>query len=309
MADTQIRFGKAVAVALTSSLALGLALAGGSAALAAAPAAQAFYDRTVMSVADARCRLFTPDLAAALDSARDQARSAALRSGVNQAVLAQTARRAEAKADAVACGSSDLATAAGRVRDAFAGYARLSSMTFPGDAAAWRAVRRGPADTPFWRLSQTTTMNGRPLTFGLTGGPGQGRRLVAMTDFGGAAPYAARLVARDPARAPEPYLDSFGSRGGAMGLQDRVPPRTAARVFSAEARSAADPRLLPGGAKAGVVFVFPDAAADAIAALDPREAVILEFLFTGQGRDGVRQAFIEVGDFAAGRAFLAVARR
>jgi len=305
MAHTQIRFGKAGAVAMT----VALGLVSGPAALAAAPAAQVFYERTVMSAAGARCRLFAPDLGAALDSARNQARSAALRSGVNQAVLAQTARRAEAKAGAVACGSPDLATAAGRVRDAFAGYARLSSMTFPGDAAVWRAVRRGPADTPFWRLAQTATMNGRPLTFGLTGGPGQGRGLVAMTDFGGAAPYAARLVARDPARAPEPYLDAFGSRGGPLQLEDRVPPRTAARVFSAEARGAADPRLLPGGGKTGVVFVFPDAAADAIAALDPREAVILEFLFTGRGKDVARQAFVEVGDFAAGRAFLAVARR
>ncbi len=80
-------------------------------------------------------------------------------------------------------------------------------------------------------------------------------------------------------------------------------------MFSAEARDAADPRLLPAGAKTGVAFVFPAAATDAIAALDPREAVILEFVFTGRGHDEVRRAFVEVGDFAAGRAFLAVARR
>ncbi len=210
MADRHFGFGQAG----TAALAFALALAGVQAAHAAAPAAEAFYERTVMSAADARCRLFTPDLAAALEAARDQARSAALRGGVGRAALDQTARRAQAKAGAVSCTSPDLTTAAGRVRAAFAGYARLTSMTFPGDAAAWRAVRQGPEDTPFWRLSQTASLNGQPLRFGLTGGPGEGGRLVAMTDFGGAAPYAARLVVRDPERAPEPYLDSIGSRGG-----------------------------------------------------------------------------------------------
>ena len=83
MADAHDRSGKTGAAAL----ALLLALACGRAALAAAPAAQAYYERTVMSAADARCRLFTPDLAAALESARDQARSAALRSGVDRTAL------------------------------------------------------------------------------------------------------------------------------------------------------------------------------------------------------------------------------
>jgi hypothetical protein len=40
--------------------------------------------------------------------------------------------------------------------------------------------------------------------------------------------------------------------------------------------------------------------------LDPREAVAVEFLFSG---DRVRTAYVEVGDFAAGRAFLQVAAR
>jgi hypothetical protein len=45
-------------------------------------------------------------------------------------------------------------------------------------------------------------------------------------------------------------------------------------------------------------------AADAMAALDPREAVVVEFVFTGRNGDVVRRAHVEVGDFAAGRAFL-----
>ena len=44
----------------------------------------------------------------------------------------------------------------------------------------------------------------------------------------------------------------------------------------------------------------------ALGELDPREAVAVEFLFSG---DRVRTAYVEVGDFAAGRAFLQVAAR
>ena len=35
----------------------------------------------------------------------------------------------------------------------------------------------------------------------------------------------------------------------------------------------------------------------------------MEFLFAGHGQDGVRSAYLEVGDFAAGQAFLTIAKR
>jgi hypothetical protein len=47
-------------------------------------------------------------------------------------------------------------------------------------------------------------------------------------------------------------------------------------------------------------------AARELALLDPREAVAVEFLFPG---DEVRRAYVEVGDFAAGKAFLTLPRR
>ncbi len=84
------------------------------------------------------------------------------------------------------------------------------------------------------------------------------------------------------------------------------PPRGATRAFMAEARSEADDLLLPKGSEGGWAFRFPAAAAQALADLDPREAVAVEFLFPG---DRVRTAYVEVGDFAAGRAFLQVASR
>ena len=56
-------------------------------------------------------------------------------------------------------------------------------------------------------------------------------------------------------------------------------------------------------------FRFPAAAAEAIAVLDPREAMTIEFLYAGRRGDVIRKAYIEVGDFAAGRAFLAASKR
>jgi hypothetical protein len=43
-----------------------------------------------------------------------------------------------------------------------------------------------------------------------------------------------------------------------------------------------------------------------LASLDPRESVAIEFLFPD---DVVRRAYVEVGDFAAGRAFLNLTSR
>jgi flagellar biosynthesis/type III secretory pathway M-ring protein FliF/YscJ len=78
-----------------------------------------------------------------------------------------------------------------------------------------------------------------------------------------------------------------------------------ARIL-AEARSEADRDLLGKGQDDGWAFRFPAQAARELARLDPREAVAVDFLFPG---DRVRRAYVEVGDFAAGRAFVQMAER
>jgi hypothetical protein len=288
--------------------AVALAVAALAAPGALAGASDAYYERTLMMAAGGRCSLFTPDIASALAAGAAQARGAALRAGVAESQLQSTAGRARARAAAVACNSPDLATAAGRVRDAFAGYSRLLRMTFPGDASSWKADRTLPLRAPAWRLSQTASLGGSPLTFGLVGQWGSPPQLMAVADFGDEAPYAARLVLRDPARAPQPYLNTF-SPGSGSALQARTPPAWSGRVFAAEARSQAEPSLRPPGARGALAFRFPPAAAAAIAELDPREAVTVEFLFAGRTGEAARKAFIEVGDFSAGQAFLTAARR
>ena len=54
-----------------------------------------------------------------------------------------------------------------------------------------------------------------------------------------------------------------------------------------------------------MLFAFPAAAAQALEALDPREVVAVEFVYPDRPSE---RALFEVGDFAAGRAFLSARR-
>jgi hypothetical protein len=281
-------------------------------AMAHAAAVDAYYERAVMTAANQRCNLFTPELASALAAAAAQAHGAAMRSGMTSADLDRVGQRAMTAAWSVPCNSRDIATAADRVRSAFDGYSRLQTMTFPGDTASWTAYRATSQRTLTWRLSQASAFGWNSMMFGVAG-RGDATALIAAASFpDGAQPYAARLVLRDEARAPEPFLNIIrASNSGRMPLDARMPPPSATRAFFADFRGGADASLLPRGASAGTAFRFPTAAVDALARLDPREAAAVEFLFAspGGGPDIIRTAYVEVGDFSAGRAFLASAQR
>lgn len=291
-------------------LALGAALA-----LAAVPAlaggpADVYYERAVMTAADQSCRLFDPAVGAALSAATAQARGAALRSGIPAATLAAVQARASAVAAGAGCASPDIAVAAKRVRDGFEGYARLTSMRYPGDTADWLAERPADDAKARWRLSQTVKFGWDQVTFGVAGRLG-GRPLMAVAGFAdGARPYAARLVMRDASITNGPYLTTrLADARGRIPLPSRLPPRSATRVFNAEGMSPGGTDLRAPGLTSAWAFRFPAAAAQAIANLDPREAVAVEFVFAGDGPDQVRTAYVEVGDFAAGQAFETVSPR
>ena len=111
--------------------------------------------------------------------------------------------------------------------------------------------------------------------------------------FGRPRPVAARLVLRDAGVAPQPWLTGD------------LPPSAQARTIWSSCAEDAATTLLPRDRKAGQAWRFPAGAAEALAALDPREPFALEFVF----RDGsVARARFEAGDFAAGQAFLAMGR-
>ena len=290
-------------------LAAALLLAGASEA--ATPGSEAYYERALMRAADARCHLFTPQIGFALAAAEAQARGAALRGGASNAGLRTVAAQANAKQAALPCNSKDLATASARVKTAFDGYSRLIRMTFPGDDAPWQADRTLPTRTTIWRLSQPAAAGSSPVMFGLAGDYAHPARLTAVGDFGpDEVPYSAQLMVRDVSRAPEPYLQAVSvAAWSRLPLAERAPPRSAVLAFTAEARTDADASLLPKGSTSGVAFRFPAAAAQALAGLDPREAVTLVFLIQDRSGARARRAYVEVGDFAAGQAFLAAASR
>jgi hypothetical protein len=290
-------------------LAAGALLAGAGAARAAT-AADLFYDRAVMLAADAACRLFTPPVAASLGAATAQARGAALRSGLDPTTLDALQSRAAAAARAGGCVSPGVAAEAARVRAAFDGYARLDRMSFPGELAGWLAERAPDDGWAHWRVSQRVRFGWDVMVFGLTG-KGPSRPVMALASFAdGASPYAARLVVRDAAVTTGPYLDQrAGDVAGCLPLDARLPPRAESRVFAAEAMSPAGRDLEPADLRQAWAFRFPPAAAEALARLDPREAVAVEFLLAGDRGEAVRTAYVEVGDFAAAKAFQDVAQR
>lgn len=271
----------------------GPALAAGL--IAAAPAwagpADVYYERALMSAAHARCGLFTPATARALEAGTAQARGAALRSGVGEADLNAVRARARSRAAATACDSAELRTAAERVRGAFEAWSRTARMEFPGQGGAW-AVDRRAYRTPSWMVRQDAGSGANAVVFGYAGGlEGQALALAARGER-----YAtARIVVRDPARAGTPWLPRSGMAA--------TPPRSSSRVFIASGQTAAEPTLAPGGSEGAMLFRFPAAAADALSALDPRERFLVELVRA----DGtVRTVTLGVGDFAAARAFLAM---
>ena len=262
-----------------------------SAPAAHADPADLFYERSFMLAANARCDLFGDRAAFALEAAAAQARGAALRSGVEPADLARSEARARVLARGTPCASSELAMVAGRVRNAFEAWARTPRMDFPGATASWSADRTA-FGKPAWRLVQHSRINQASVSFGKAGDAG----LVAVVAFPGRSrPYAARIVMRDPAMAPRPWIFQGDLRA--------APPASSRRIVWASQSGPAPDDLLPQGGRSGEAWRFPAAAGEALARLDPREAFTIEFVFRD---DSVARARFEAGDFVAARAFLAL---
>jgi hypothetical protein len=267
------------------------ALIAATPATALAAAQERYYERSFVLAADQRCGLFDTQLSAALTAAAGQARGAALRAGTSARELAETARRARARAATTPCDSGELKTVGGRVETAFSGWSRTARMTFPGERSDWIANRAVHA-RPTWRLVQDSAVGASPIRLGVVGGMDRPDVMAAVVSWHGRPrPTGARIVLRDVSVAPQPWLAR------------ELPPQAQRRAIWSSGVSAAEPGLLPAQRDAGQAWRFPAVAAEAMARLDPREAVAVEFVF----RDGsVARSTFEAGDFAAGRAFLAM---
>jgi len=259
----------------------------------AAPSAQpAFAERAGLLQFDARCHVFSADVRLGVQAGAAQARGALLRGGWTDAQVDALQQAAANAADARACNDPDIAQAATRARTAFETWARSSTITFAGGERAWLA-RRYP-DAAGWRLRQDIPSPAG--VFGVRGDSGAEQlSFAAPLGDGMTAPPAAQLIVRDPNRARANF-DVPGRL--ARGLAANAPSPAAAQTFWANARSV---QTTPQGRF--MVFAFPNAAFQALLALDPREAVEVRL-----GADGQGQRFlIEVGDLVAARAFLAAA--
>ena len=259
-----------------------------------------FRERVAMNAADARCRLFDAQTSAALAAGAAQARTAALRAGYAPEALDRGADDARSQVARFACNSARMLKAATEVRGAFRAYSGLERMAFPGQMGGWQADRIMPRESAAWRLAQDAWAGQDKVVFGVAGVQGSQSVTLAVAPADGASPYAARLLVRDAARLPEPILPADG---GAP-LAARTPLRASAKVILASGRTPAGLALRPKGAGAAFAFRFPPAAMQAMQQLDPREAVSVEILYPSDRGDLVRTAFLEVGDFDAGMAFL-----
>lgn len=250
-----------------------------------------YYERAFVVAADARCGLFGEPVEQALAVAAAQARGAALRSGAAEADLRAVADRARARAAAVSCRDPELAVVRQRVDGAFAGWARTPRMTFPGETRHWIADRTAWSRAG-WRLKQMSRTGAAPVTFGYAAATDPSALTAVVSFVGKSRPYAARLVFRDEGKAPRAWTSGDG-----------LAPAASRTSVWATGVKAADPALLDEGRRTGEAWRFPASAADGLARLDPRETFLVEFHF----RDGsIARARFEAGDFAAGRAFMAM---
>jgi hypothetical protein len=247
------------------------------------PAAITYAQRRALLAADDGCALLDAAPRAALTAMTHQSRATLVRAGWTRDRLDVLERQAISAGRSHLCASDALRDAAASARAGYEGWRRLPSMTFPGTDAEWRA-RRTP-DPTGWYVWQDVA--GAPgYRFGVRGGQSGPELAISGPDASRAA--IARLRLRDVTRAPQPGFDAPGRLNAR--LTDRLPMPTESRLVIASARRDAG-------------FAFAPAALDAIAGLDPREAVAIELA----GADGVpRRYVIEVGDIAAARAFLAL---
>ncbi|MDX2236314.1 MAG: hypothetical protein NW203_02010 [Hyphomonadaceae bacterium] len=268
------------------------ALPAGAAAVEAGDARATYVERRGLLAADAACALLTPDIRAALTASALQSRGALVRAGWTAQRLDVLEAAAVAAAQARSCADPRTRAAADQARAAFAGWARLPAMTFPGAARGWIA-RREPAPGG-WRLAQAADA----ATFGVRVGPRWDQDAVTLlAPAPHDAPAAARVLVRDPERADAGFLDAPGRL--AQGLAAGAPPPQARLSFFASARA-----LEGRGAARQAVFTFPREALAAIARLDPREAAVIEI---GDGPNAQR-VLIEAGDLRAAIAFLDAGR-
>jgi len=264
-----------------------------------------------------RCHLLTGPATTALKAGFVEARNAALRAGRGMAALATVLDAARTAAAATACDAPQVVTEMNHAQDALRTYQVQMRLDLPGSRGQWSGVRTDQ-DKVQWRLVQYQNTAQADFAFGLYGTLAQNALSVTAHFADGSKPYAARLLVRNPDVWPTGVIDP-----APPGLSPQRPtgfgdvstvsfPAYDETPVSAVIRPAVKVNFagfaLGGryvGAQAPVDaqrFDFPKAAVMAMAKLDPREDVVIEF----DGDTGPVYARFEVGDFIPGMAYLSL---
>tara|TARA_R110002096_G_scaffold12422_3_gene44752 strand:+ start:1829 stop:2692 length:864 start_codon:yes stop_codon:yes gene_type:complete len=257
-------------------------------------AQEAFAERSLAVAVDDRCALLSTRERDTLTASWLQSRGTLLRSGYSAEDIRSTFEIIARRASTQSCESDAATGLVAGVRGAFDLFSRMPALDYPGSARMWSAQRRR-GEIPVWTLSQTLADRPLPPRFGLYSDPTGEVLTLSLPDT--ASPASVVLVVRDIAKAPSPVDPTLG---GLLAVSGRpawarlAPPPHAEARFWINGRRQIDDRTF---------LEFPDTATAALAGLDPREAARIE-LYNSHG-ELIESFHVEVGDFAAGLAFLA----
>ncbi len=291
----------------------------GANAQEAAPrdAVSAFMERASLRSADDHCELLTRNERLALDMGYWQSYGALLRGGFELDELTAMHNETTDYASTKPCDDKAMTAATEKLKNAFLAFSRTPFFEFHNSQSTWTASR---TLTDVWGTYQENSKtNSRmglvhlkrardPLAFAKPGEKRDPPQLGAMLRLakGDKLPATARLIARDPAKNAEPWLGGLFGDAGTLS----APPRAFSSAYFAAGREVVDARPYEDGdATNGILFLFGSDALRALEALDPREAVVIEFAPSDRDKGGklIRSVF-EVGDFKAAAAFTLISR-
>jgi hypothetical protein len=273
--------------------------------------------RYFMVQADARCHLLDAPTSQALKAGYLQARNDALRAGLTMAYLAPWLEKAKTAADQSDCAAPSLMAEVNTAEGGFRRFMAVPHLELASGRTEWQA-NRAYGDDQVWRLVQYQNTDQADMAFGLYGGLNQNRFSLMAKFKDGTRPYSARLLVRNT------DIVATGTINRApYGLSDSLPvgfSDYSSLSFMASGKSDITADLHPGvrtnlagftltgnyvgtqGPEAAQRFDFPSRAWLAIARLDPREDIVIEF----STEDGPRYARFEVGDFVTGLSYVAL---
>ena len=246
---------------------------------------QTLGERHFLIESNRRCHGLSPEVAETLMAAYLQARNESLRLGFSNADIAGVKDRALAASQAKSCTDPDITLRTANANSLYSRFAGQGRMELASHRSRYD-LQRHFQDDDAWRLTQSIVLDSQTqIRFGLYGKQGC-LRLSTEANFNRPdAPVAARIILRDMDRSPEGIINPT-----AYGLSPSLPLgyetfRTRSYLAQSHDTDAQSHR-----------FEFPWAALRALGPLDPREDIVIEFLFN----DGPQYVRFEIGDFIPG---------